>query len=233
MVHVTSGVGCVVDSDSPWSLSLRSGDRLFIQHLPRHRTITPLFIPSLVVAENTLRISGFRYHTDYETRERVRKGVGRDRVYERSSYHLTLNKKKFPSKHTENKKTSIKFSQNISRSKRKPSPFVRVRSKRTKIPLTQPPIKSDYHKSSYSSPIITGVTNNPKSDQMRKFLQNPKSGRYDERRGLFRPIQDDNNENSPVRSRKDKGRNKDFAAMIEHYEKYHENDIYSTLLNNY
>ena len=215
MVHVVSGVGCVVDSDSPHSLSLHDGDRLIIQHLPSHQNITPLFIPSLVVAENALRISGFRYHTN--TRERVRMGMGRVRIYEKSTPHIIHKEKEFPSIHTEYRKTSNEFSKNTSRSKRKSTPSRWGERKRRKTPLTKPHMWRHYNTShlTHKTPKVRKSPDGLKGDHVKNYLQNPKSGKRCDERLHFRPIHDVDHGKYPVSPRKDKRQNKDFEALVE------------------
>ena len=114
-LHVLSGVGCIVGTDTPHSLSMHDGDIINVCNIPDRVQITSHFTPSLVVAERMLKISAFEVRSDEDTYERGTDSVGS--VYEDLSNIREIS----TSKITVNRKTSIKFSQNNSTQKRKNS----------------------------------------------------------------------------------------------------------------
>ena len=213
MQHVSSGVGCVVDTDSPHSLCLQSGDRLVIHHLPNLRQITPHFTPSLAVAERILKISGFQIHTDKESVDRGSRSVGSDKGYVKST-NLTL-KTKSTSKYTESQKTPIEFSQKTSKNKRKTlTPIRRGDEKRIIIPPTSPHMRRN-HNSSLSH-RITRVTE-PFIDTLGvKSRQKPYLETCDPKNSQFRPIQLVQVKNPLYKSRR---QNIDFGGIVRNYVK--------------
>ena len=117
--HISSGVGCVIDSDTPHSLSLTDGDMLIIQHLPNQEIITPHFKPSLAVAEGILKISGFHIHGDSECSEGDNESVDGCSGSMNDFNHINPKNTKFPNLHTEFDTPSIKGSINTSTNMRK------------------------------------------------------------------------------------------------------------------
>ena len=161
-MHITSGVGCVMGSDSPHTLSLKNNDRLHIHHLPNDVQITSHFTPSLAVAKRILTISGYRIHIDQEIvggRRGMDKGKGSVR-----STQLTLINQKSTQNNTEIGENSISLTSNTSRNKRKSRLPVRIGEvKRKKTPLTLPHMRSK--STNTLSPKITKVTEMTESYQ--------------------------------------------------------------------
>jgi hypothetical protein len=217
MRQVTSGVGCVVDTDCPHSLSLKNGDMLVMQHLPSQQQITPHFIPSLAVAERILKISGLRIHTDFERVDRGSESVGSKEGYVKST-NITLNNKS-TSINTESERTLIKFSQKTSKNKRKShTPIREGEVKRRKSPLTSPYMRRN--RNSSKSHRITRVTE-PFIDNLGfKTTKNPNSDTCDHENSGFPSIRLVRIRNPPYRSRRP---NIDFGNIVENYVKNREN----------
>ena len=166
-------------TDSPHSLSLRDGDILNIHHLPDRLQITSHYIPSLTVAERVLKISGFEVRNDEEDYERGSSSVYRESVVR----NMPNIKQHSTSKITESRKTSIKFSENTSKNKRKnTSPTKGDEVKRVKIPKTSShkrrpdntPLrhkKSKMTKSVFDTPMVHKSQKGGKSDCDRENSQ--------------------------------------------------------------
>ena len=219
--HVTSGVGCVVDTDSPHTLSLKNGDMLILQHLPNRKHITSHFIPSLAVAERILKISKSQTHKDKQRVERDRQSVGSDRV--EISMNKTLNEQKSPSNYTELKETPNEFTSNTSKNKRKTNKPIRIGEvKRRKGPLTLPNMRRN--KNTITSHRITRVTEPFLDNFMDNDHQKSDPERRDDEKSQFRPIRLVRIRNNNYRSKRDKRQNIDLGGMVSDYIK-HEKSI--------
>ena len=151
--HIFAGVGSILGSDTPHTMSLLDGDTINMHFLPNHNLITTHDIPTFTVAERILKISGFK------VQKRPRRSRGRHSVRRNIGYkssNLTLTKLTSASTQTELRKTSIRSSQNTSKNKRKTRKPVRIGEiRRRRNPLTPPHSKRGWSSVSHR---ITRVT---------------------------------------------------------------------------
>ena len=215
--HVATGIGCVIGTDSPHTLSLHHGNALHINYIPNCVQITSHFTPSLAVANRILTISGFLIDQD---RVGGRRGMGRNKGNVKST-NITLKYQNSTKNYTVNEENSISLPSKTSKIKRKSRVPIRIgETKRRKTPLTHPHMRRerDFTISPHENTKVT------KSEPYLDFppdatSKSTKLKECDYENSQLTRIRLVRIRNTSVRPRRDRRQNIDLGGMVENYVK--------------